>query len=262
MGKRYDKIFKENLQEIFPQVLSAYTGIAYEEVKVLPVELVKSIEREPDFLYRIRTAQGTQILHVDVQTKYDASMHQRMYLYSSLLFDKYRLPVKQIVLFIGSGKQAMPDQIEMPDFTYQYQLIDFRRIPYRSLLDSDNPAKALFAILGDFGEDSKEKAAQNILAALSRTAKNNPVFFRHLQVLAELRKLGAFIKQIEEIMALDIRDEETTLYKAGIRHGKAEGKAQGKAEVAARLLRRGMSLEAVAEVTGLNLAAITKIKEK
>ena len=45
-------------------------------------------------------------------------------------------------------------------------------------------------------------------------------------------------------MALDIRDEETTLYKAGIRHGKAEGKAEGKAqgraEVAAKLLRRGM----------------------
>ena len=67
-------------------------------------------------------------------------------------------------------------------------------------------------------------------------------------------------------MALDIRDEETTLYKAGIRHGKAEGKAEGKAqgraEVAAKLLRRGMSPDAIAEVTGLNLATVTKMKEK
>ena len=65
-------------------------------------------------------------------------------------------------------------------------------------------------------------------------------------------------------MALDIRDEETTLYKAGIRHGKAEGKAEGKAQGRAgpRWPPNCSGGEWVVEVTGLNLATVTKMKEK
>jgi len=256
MSKKYDQIFRENLQEIFPQVLAAFNNTQYRRVKPLPTTLVKTVQREPDFLFEVQNDNDRQLLHVDVQTRYDATMHRHMYLYSALLYERHKLPVKQVVLYIGGGKQAMPDCIIMPDFTYRYQLIDFRQIPYQSLLSSTDPAKVLFAILGNFGQDSREQAATAIVTRLKQTAKDNPVVFKHLQILAELRKLGAFIKQLEKIMALDIKDTETTLFK----QGKTEGKAEGKTEVARRMLKRRMDIETIADLTGLTIAEVKKLQ--
>ncbi|MCU0353957.1 MAG: hypothetical protein MUD08_09530 [Cytophagales bacterium] len=254
MSKKYDQIFRENLQEIFPQVLAAFNDTEYRQAKPLPTTMVKTLQREPDFLFEVQTDKGKQILHVDVQTKHDPAMHRRMYLYSALLFDKYQLPVKQVVLYIGGGKQPMPDTVAMADFTYSYQLIDFRQIPYRSLLASKDPSKVLFAILCDFGTDTKEKAATAIVNRLRQTAKHDTSVFGHLQVLADLRNLGAFIKQLEKKMALEIKDRETSLYKLGSKE-KSE-------QIVRNMLIKGIAPATIAELTGLSLAEVKKLVGK
>ncbi|MCU0355105.1 MAG: hypothetical protein MUD08_15410 [Cytophagales bacterium] len=253
MNKKYDQIFRENLQEIFPQVLAAFNNVEYRQVKPLPTTLVKTLQREPDFLFEVQTASGKQLLHVDVQTKHDAAMHRRMLLYAALLFDKYQLPVKQIVLYIGGGRQTMTDAIVMADFAYHYQLIDFRQIPYKSLLSSTNPAKVLFAILGDFGGDSDEKATTAILTRLKQTVKDDTNAFVHLQVLADLRNLGTLVTQIAKTMALDIKATETSLFK--------QGKAEGKLEMARKLLKEGVKPETISKASGLPLSEIKKLSD-
>ncbi|MCU0355515.1 MAG: hypothetical protein MUD08_17515 [Cytophagales bacterium] len=256
MSKQYDQIFRENLQEIFPQVLAAFNDTEYRQVKPLPTTLVKTLQREPDFLFEIVTDQGKQLLHVDVQTKYDAAMHRRMYLYSALLFDKYRLPVKQIVLYIGGGTKSMTDSITMGDFTYRYQLIDFRQIPYQNLLKSTKPALVLFAILGDFGKESAEKALTAIVTRLKQTAKNDKAVFMHLRMLADLRNLGTLIEKLQTEMALDIKDSDTSLYKKG----KQEGE-EGKREMIRNLLRMGYKPEDIAKAAGMKVEEIRKLAD-
>ena len=180
-------------------------------------------------------------------------MHRRMLLYAALLFDKHQLPVKQTVLYIGGGRQTMTDSITMADFVYHYQLIDFRQIPYQSLISSTNPAKVLFAILGNFGQDSDENVTTAIVGRLKQTAGNNTAVFRHLQILADLRNLGAFVKQLEQIMALEIKDRETSLYKLG--------RLEERTELARKLLKEGFETKIIAKVTGLPLSEIKKLSD-
>ena len=254
MSKKYDQIFREHLQEISPQVLAAFNDTEYRQAKPLPTTLVKTLQREPDFLFEVATGQGRQLLHVDVQTKHDPAMHRRMLLYVALLFDKYRLPVKQIVLYIGGGRQTMTDSIAMADFSYRYQLIDFRQIPYRSLLASKDPSKVLFAVLCDFGSDTKEKAAAAILARLKQTAKDGKAVFVHLRMLADLRNLGPVIEKLQTEMALDIKDSDTSLYK--------KGRQEEKTDTARKMLKDGIEYETIARYTGLSMAEIKKLAGK
>ena len=134
-----------------------------------------------------------------------------MLLYAGLLYDKYQLPVKQLVLCIGGENGTMPVQIIMPDFTYQYQLVDFRQIPYRQIMASDNPSVVLLAVLGDFGNEPGEAAVKNIIGKLAEVSRNTVdlgKFAYQLQILGDLRNLRGIITELEHTMLDEIKIEE------------------------------------------------------
>ncbi len=252
----FDRIFKENLQDIFPVALSAITGSEYTDAKPLPADLPKTLSRKPDFLYRAKLMGDTVVLHIEVQRKIDYRMHGRMLLYAALLYDKYQLPVKQLVLYIGGENGTMPVQIIMPDFTYQYQLVDFRQIPYRQIMASDNPSVVLLAVLGDFGNEPGEAAVKNIIGKLAEVSRN-PVdlgkFAYQLQILGDLRNLGGIITELEHTMLDEIKIEETSLYKKG-------GKDTA-LKAATTLLRKGVKPEIVAEALDLSIEQIEELRK-
>jgi predicted transposase/invertase (TIGR01784 family) len=56
-------------------------------------------------------------------------------------------------------------------------------------------------------------------------------------------------------LALDIKDNQTSLYK----QGRIEGKLEGKLELARKLLKEGVKPEVIAKAAGLTLAEVEKL---
>lgn len=103
MSKVYDNILKENLVELSAKLIAILAGLEFVSAEPLPTELRKTLDYQPDFLYRITDATGKKaILHVEYQRVMKKEMTKRMMLYHSLLHDIYSdTPVYQHVIYWG-----------------------------------------------------------------------------------------------------------------------------------------------------------------
>jgi len=80
---QYDKIIKENLEVTMPVIIIQYTK-----------------ERKPDALKKVTDTKGdTYVLHLEFQIADEKEMVYRMVEYCAMLMRKYKLPVKQYVIF-------------------------------------------------------------------------------------------------------------------------------------------------------------------
>ena len=71
------------------------------------------------------------------------------------------------------------------------------------------------------------------------------------------------LRRIAELKEKYIRDEQASIAYAqneGYRQGEAKGKAEEKTEVAKKLLKKQMPIRDIAEVTGLSLEEIERLK--
>ena len=115
-SSQYDKILKENVESIFLPLTEKYLGISIVESEDISLPLQKTLERKPDFAKKVTDKQGEVfILHIEFQTSDERYMIDRMQHYHSLLRQKYQLPVRQYVVYIG--KQNRPK-----DQRYAYYL--------------------------------------------------------------------------------------------------------------------------------------------
>lgn len=78
MANHYDKILKENLEEIFIPLTEKLLGISLENAQELPDAIQITLEREPDLLKKI---DDKYILQVEFQTADDPMMLDRMFVY-------------------------------------------------------------------------------------------------------------------------------------------------------------------------------------
>ena len=154
MAKQYDKIIKENLEEIFLPLTKKLLNLKFEHAEDITGELHITLETLPDFLKRIKNQKPEidYILHIEFQSTDDNTMVERMLLYYSMLFKKYRIPIFQQVFYLGNGNSSMVTEIIHDNINFRYNILDFSTIPYTSFLKSDKPEEMILAILGNFQE--------------------------------------------------------------------------------------------------------------
>jgi predicted transposase YdaD len=63
-------------------------------------------------------------------------------------------------------------------------------------------------------------------------------------------------------MAITIDIKEDTLYQEGLQKGQEEGKLAGKEQAAVNMLRKGMSIELIREITELAAERIAQLKQQ
>ncbi len=69
-------------------------------------------------------------------------------LYYAMLWEKYKEPIKQYVVFIGQRKPRMASELNHEQLDYRFSLVDIRELDYRNLLSSaTQPEEAVLAIL-------------------------------------------------------------------------------------------------------------------
>ena len=262
MANEYDKIFKENIDELLPFLAAKLLGIRSDQWEELPDELQVTVERKPDFLKKVTTPEEVFLLQIEFQAKPDPEMPYRMLEYYALLLRKYRLPVRQVVLQIGRPVNVQRARLTTAALRFRYQLINLRDVDYTLFLNSQQPEEILLAVLATFRGTEPRKVLRWLLEKLTESTRLNQVdqpshrferYANQLLVLAKLRNLEVETFKLLESMTLSlgIDIEDMYSFKQGEQRGEQRGEKQAKKSVVRSLYRLNqMSLEQIAEVIG------------
>jgi predicted transposase/invertase (TIGR01784 family) len=258
MAQDFDKIFREVLKDIFPAVAQKVLGLPLGEYKPLPVDLQYTSEREADQVWEVDPKNGNPfILHCEFQSSNDKQMLSRMLLYYGFLHYQRKLPIQQYVIYVGRDKVQMEHKLQADMLSYQYKLIDLRSFPYQTFLESEQSQEVLLAILADFGGEPAELISQKIIAKLEELSSGKlELSQRTLQLvrLAVLRNLGKTVYNTAKKMAITIDIKEDTLYQ--------EGQEAGKEKAATNMLKKGMSIELISEITELPVERVAQLRQQ
>jgi len=256
MAQEYDKIIKENLEKVVLQLIRKTTNLEPIKGEVEYPELHYTIEREADFVEKITTQDNqTLVFHIEFQTANDKTIADRMFVYAGLIYKIYRLPLRQIVFYIGNDPVNMPSKLSMPTFEYNFELIDLQSISYKEFINSSIPEEVLLAILCNFEQVQAEMVVEEIFIKLRMLQESNLNFqrsVRQLDMLSLLRGLQPLILKQEQKMALTLDIKNDLRYQQG-----EKGKA---IEVASELIKEGLSSELISRATKLTTEEIEALR--
>ena len=102
--KVLEKFLEEFLELFFPSVARRLDFGTVEFLdKELPLDFPKGTSREVDVAARLKTHQGEPevvLVHVEIQSRPEKDLAQRMFEYYALLWLRHRVPVFPIVLYL------------------------------------------------------------------------------------------------------------------------------------------------------------------
>jgi predicted transposase YdaD len=263
----YNNIFKENLQEVFIALAARIFNIDISNSQDLPVNLARTYERVPDFLKFILNKKGKRIciLHIEIQAKNEGDMPYRMLEYKGILIRQERLPVYQLVIYIGEGKMTMSAKIESHGLSFSYELVNIHEIEAEQFINSTIPEVVLLTILSKFDKVNAENLIHRIITQLRILAPEKlrlRKYIRQLEMLSKLRNLQPLTTKITEAMPF-VYDIETDIrFLQGKEKGETFGKEIGKEIVVLNMLKNGLSVEQIIEMASLNRDFVLKIKKK
>ena len=266
-GNIYDKIFRENMEAALPGIIAHLLNLDILHSVELPDDIQHTKERKPDLLKKVTDTTGkTFVLHVEYQAKSDQEMPYRMAEYSIMLQRKYKLPVKQYVIFIGSGKSKMATSIVTEDFNFRYNMISLSSIDYKLFLKSAKPEEKILAILANFENEEPVLAIKKILQAVKNSSDSSFAqdrYFNQLRVLMQLRNFkNQFDKAMESISTFFKEENDPLFYRGNVK-GLEEGREEGREEVIGNLLEKlGLTDEQVSGIANVPLEIVQKIRKK
>jgi len=219
VAQDYDKIIKENIEEVFLPLAGKYLGINIKSSRKISPKLQTTLERKADFLRIVTTEQQEKfILHIEFQTNDEADMVYRMAEYNAILLRKYKLPVRQFVIFLGEGKPKMRTTLEKPEVIDGFHLTNLKTYDYRSLLISEIPEEIILAILSDYSGNAPVKVISQIIERLQKVSKDEikvRKYIRQLTILSRLRKLEVQTKKLIKEMPITYDIKKDGLYIEG-----------------------------------------------
>ena len=262
MGKQvsqYDKILKENIEAVIPSLMHNVLGIRAVVAEELPDDVQHTKERKPDVLKKITDDTGdTFVLQIEFQVADEPDMVYRMAAYYVMLKRKYRLPIRQFVIYLGAAQPQMPTRLDSPFLTFHFPLVAFTQLDYQTFLRSDRPEEVVLSVLADFEGTSKEAALQQIVQRIEETTDSDFAlrrYIKQLRVLAQLRKLEVKLKTVMDSIAPFISEEKDALYLRGL--------DKGEEKIIANLLQKlDYSIEQIADIAGVSVDLVKRVKKQ
>ena len=238
-----DWVLKEIFQGDHPILLNQMTRGA-EVTEFLNVEFHRTIARRADLVARLGNG---RLLHVEFQSRNDNDFVYREGIYCLLIGRQYRLPVEQVVLYVGQAKMSMKSRLNAGSTKVSIRLIDIREFDVDMFLRSGRPGDLALAALASDGVERLLEIAQAVVKL--NGAERDRVLLQ-LVVLLGLRKLPGELKMEFTKMThtyIDLKKNE--LIRAWFEHeeslekAKAEAKGRAEGEVAGmlRVLRQQLN---------------------
>jgi hypothetical protein len=222
-GNVFDKVVKENLDEVFiPFVISSLgIDIATIEIEILPDKLFTTEEREMDLLLKLTDKKGRIfLLHVEFQSKPDYEMIWRMIEYHGMITRKYKLEVYHVVVDLDDSNSNITTELDEKFIFRGFKIIKLYDIDYSRMITSQIPAEIILAVLGNFGDKNPEVVIRAIAQRLKIVSKSDAElkkYIAQLNVLSRLRNLQDLTtKTISKNMPITFDIENDSLVKEGI----------------------------------------------
>ncbi|MEX2460213.1 MAG: transposase [Paenibacillaceae bacterium] len=172
MAIDHDRLFKELIQTYFREFIQLFFPQVYEEIdfedltflsEEVFTDIVTGERRRVDLLVKtkLREEDVVIIIHIEAQSYYQRDYPERMFIYSSRLFEKYRCCILPIAIFSYDGRVEEEPSVfswGLPFLTvmnYQFYTIELRKKNWRDFIKQDNPIAA--ALLSKMGYNKEEK---------------------------------------------------------------------------------------------------------
>lgn len=216
------------------------------------------------------------LIHTEIQGAQDKNFAERMYTYQYRLFDRYRVPVVSIAVFIDTDKNWAPSVYQSSmwgnELHFKYnvvKLLDYQN-QQEMLKESNNPfATIILAQLMAMSLSKERNQEQHLASKLVITKLlyekgwgKDYVYnlFRFIDWIIQLPK-DLVIKYETEI--LQIEEAKHMTYVTSIeRLGIERGKQQGKAEIIQNLYQKLKDEKEVANLSGVSLKKVHEILSK
>ena len=264
MPNQYDKIVKEIMDAVYLSLSKKFINANFRKIEELGTELQSTRENKTDFLRKIEyeNPEDSFVLHAEAQSKDDPRMIFRMAQYFGMIFNKYQLPVYQLVFYFGEGISKMKNVYNFGNNTYTYELISIQEFSYKEFVSSDKPEELILTILSDFEDKSKEEIAELIFSRAKIIINETNLmgkFVNQIEVLSKLRKLDGFIQHFtSNLMALDLKLEDTLTFK----QGKAEGEKKNRDKMILSLYRKGkIKIQDIADAADVSVQYVKDLIE-
>jgi hypothetical protein len=228
MIKKEKFVYDRSLRELFGEIPKTLIKLLVnQEIKeILDITFPKVEERKVDLLTRL---EDDTLFHLEIQSIYDKTMPERMLQYALLIYEKYKEFPKQLVLYVGEEKLKIKNNIKTKNLVYNYEVRDIREFDCSVLIESENIADNIIAILCDVKDmDKLLKKLNDRLKNFS--PKKREDYLRKFFYLLGLRKdikstYKEKVKGADMPFVIDV--ESHPLFLEGEEKGREEGKLEG-----------------------------------
>lgn len=261
-ASQYDKIFKENIEAVILSIMQNMLDIIPVSLEELPDDIQFTKERKPDVLKKVTDKDGnTFVLQIEFQVADESEMIYRMGEYYFMLERKYKIPVRQYVIFLGSGNPKMSTQIDRERLKFSFPLLLLSEVDYKFFLKSDKPEEVILGILANFDKENPENVLKKIIHRIEETVEGDfslKRYFNQLRVLAQLRNLDLQLKNAMESIAKYISEERDVLYL----RGKDKAYLEKEVVFVTNLLKDSdFSLDKIARLANVSIEFVKNMKE-
>jgi len=152
--KKEKFVYDRSLRELFGEIPKTLIKLLVnQDIKeILDITFPKVEERKVDLLTRL---EDDTLFHLEIQSIYDNTMPIRMLQYALLIYEKYKVFPKQLVLYVGEEKLKIKNNIKTKNLVYNYEVRDIREFDCSLLIESENIADNIIAILCDVKDMDK-----------------------------------------------------------------------------------------------------------
>jgi predicted transposase/invertase (TIGR01784 family) len=275
-ASQYDKVFKENIEAAIPSIIRNLLGINAVSSEELPDDIIHTKERKPDVLKKIIDSQGEAfVLQIEFQVGDEPEMIYRMLEYYAMLERKYKVPIKQFVIFLGSSIPKMATQIKRERLKFNFPLISLIELDYKIFLRFDKPEEIILAVLANFERDNPKNALKKIIQRIEETTEGDFAlkrYFKQLGILSQLRNLDMTLKEITmDNIAKYINEDKDVAYLIGIEKGVQKGIEKGiekgmtkglETFILNLLTQTDFGLDKIANLAGSTVEFVKQVKKK
>jgi hypothetical protein len=266
MHQDYDKIFKENIAKVATSLVEKLCGISATNWENVPRAIPRTIERRTDWL-KIGTDALTNtkyLYHLEFQSANHPTMPMRMLVYRALFTERYYLPMRQFVIYLGEGECTMPNELLMENLAFRYSVISINTIDYEIFVNSNAPEEIILAILADFKGEDKAATIRKILTVLNKKVTNQQKLDKYifqLEILSNLRNLQLTVTTQITAMSLNYDITKDIRFQQGIEKGEVIGIEKSAHQTALLLLALGkLTISEIATAINMPIEFVEKCK--
>ena len=259
-------VSKDILKRLLLDMATYLLRLDLVDAELLSTEAQRIEDRRADLVAKVKPTQGAPfILHLEIQNANDGQMPVRMLRYLTDIHLAQRgQQVHQCLIYIGAERLTMKAELDSPQLHYRYDLVDMRKVDYRTLYVRDQPEALVLAILGDFGAEDPatvvKRLVEKLCALTGPDGKRLREYLSMLEILADNRHLTVHFEEVYAMLQINL--EHLASYRVGMEKGLEKGMEEGEHRkalaVAETLLAMNFSPEQIAAITQLPLAEIPK----